>query len=226
MILDASYTNEMFETLKANTQIKSTKRLYELISACPPDRTTDPPGPESFTRALIDTLTDLADTYGSRPFSTAQINQRIRMSENRKGNPSQLWSLFTNERHIAFSPMKGKEVTQKTVPWPLAPPRSYLKLGLTFRDDRLNKEQIGLLTQGLAKALKNKRILGLRKIDWLGIEIRPAVQHEQTNWARTAIARWKMAVKRKREERKFQERRSKDLDPVIVTRNRPFSTSL
>jgi hypothetical protein len=211
VVLDATYTDAMFESLKANTHVRSTKRLYELISSCPPDQRKDPSDIKAFTRAFNDTLIDLVKTRGSRPFSTTQINQRIRMVSRGKSTPSQLWSLFDNERHITLSPMKGKDFTQQQIPWPLAPARSYLKLGLAFRDSGLNEEQIELLILGLNNALMDRRVLGLRKIDWLGIEIRPAVQQEQTGWARTAVARWKRVVQKKREEREGAK-----LNPMIA----------
>lgn len=123
------------------------------------------------------------------------------MVSRRKSTPSQLWSLFDNERHNTLSPMKGKDFAQEQIPWPLAPARSYLKVGLAFRGDGLNEEQMKLLILGLNNALMDRRVLGLRKIDWLGIEIRPTVQQEQTGWARTAIARWKRVVRKNLEER-------------------------
>ena len=95
--------------------------------------------------------------------------------------------------------MKPKEDYQQSNPWPVATARSYLKLGLAFRDEGLNKEQIEYLTSYLAKALKNKRIIGLRKIDWLGIEIRPTVQLEHTGLAKIAVTRWREAIRKKRE---------------------------
>lgn len=73
-VLDATYTDSMFESVKADTHIRSNKRLYEHTSAFPPNEKTDPPDTESFTRAFINTLTDLVKTRGSRPFSTTQIN--------------------------------------------------------------------------------------------------------------------------------------------------------
>ncbi|KAH7075516.1 hypothetical protein BKA63DRAFT_594951 [Paraphoma chrysanthemicola] len=181
----------MFESLRTDIRIKSTKRLYEMISAWPVDSQIDSPGSISFTQALPDSLTDFAATNGSRPFSTTQINQRIRMVPGRESTASQFRPLFTNERRIALSSKQGTETTQKQFAWPFLPARSYLKLGFAVRDDHLNEKQVELLTRNLANALKDKRILGLRKIDWLGIDVRPTVQLEQTGCSRTAFARWK-----------------------------------
>lgn len=223
MLLDVPHPTEFFESLRASTQIKSTKRLCELISACPSDQRIRPPGQGSFIGALTETLSDLAHTYRSRSHSTVQINQRLRMAPNRKGTPSQLWSLFNEERHIALPPSRSKGIDPRDLPWPLSPPRSYLKLGFAFRDERLNQEQTGYLTSRLAKALKNDHLIGLRKIDWLGVDIRPAMQHERMGIAKAAIARWKKAVLKKREGRtpaKSNDRTAKEaLGPVSRARS-------
>ncbi|KAH6616393.1 hypothetical protein C7974DRAFT_401726 [Boeremia exigua] len=201
-ILDTSFASNMAENGKANLQITSTQKLFELLSACPENEITDPPGPNSFTRALIDTLSELAKTSGSRPFTTAQVTQRIRMKKTRKETPPQLFSFLSKDRHIVLSPAKVKEDHSKNLSWPQTYARSYLRLGMAFRDELLNEEQIEFLVSNLAKALKDVRFIGLRKIDWLGIEIRPTVQLEPTGWAKTAVARWKEVVRESRLKRR------------------------
>lgn len=195
MLLDVPYPTELFESLRLSIQVKSTKRLCELISACPPTQSARPPGPGSFTGALIETLQDLAHTSRSRSYSTARINQRLLMAPNRKGTPSQMWSLFSDERHIALSPLDSKPTMQML---PLAPARSYLKLGLAFRDARLSREQIQFLSYQLGRALDDKKLFGLRKIDLLGVEIRPVAPLEWNVVAKVAVMRWRHAIQRKK----------------------------
>ncbi|KAL1595212.1 hypothetical protein SLS60_009900 [Paraconiothyrium brasiliense] len=202
MLLDVPYPAEFFESLRVSTQVKSTKRLCELISACPPSQSSPPPGPGSFTGALVETLQDLAHTSRSRFYSTGRINQRLRMAPNRKGTPSQMWSLFSDERHIALSPLDSKPTTQMPL---LAPARSYLKLGLAFRDERLSREQIQFLSYQLGRALDNKRLLGLRKIDLLGVEIQPVAPLEWNVVARIAVTRWRQAIQIRQQSRGIAE---------------------
>jgi hypothetical protein len=75
MLLDVSYPTDFFESLRASTQIKSTKRLCELISACPSPWSElfhwcayrNPVGPGAHIQVsfILDSADQPATTYGS-----------------------------------------------------------------------------------------------------------------------------------------------------------------
>lgn len=200
-ILDTCYSSNMTKSAKQAT------RKFELLSACPIDQTTAAPGPWSFTRALIDNLKDLTRDYGDRPFSTFHLNQRICMDKHRLDTPSQLWHRLPNDQHIMLAPMKPKtERTQSKLALVRAP-KGYLTLQFALRDDTLNQVQIEFLTKNLAKAFDNKALIGLRRIDWLGIEpTKITSQFNRTTLAIYAFTQWKKYFSRKREERLSQSR--------------------
>ncbi|KAF1922648.1 uncharacterized protein M421DRAFT_104941 [Didymella exigua CBS 183.55] len=200
-ILDTCYSSNMTKSAKQAT------RKFELLSACPIDQVTAAPGPWSFTRALIDNLRDLAKTYGDKPFSTFHLNQRICMDQRRLLTPSHLWHRLPNDQHILLAPLKPYMGQAQRMPELAKAPRGYLTLQFALRDDTLNQVQIEFLTTKLAKAFENKALLGLSRVDWLGIKpTRIAAQFNRTTLAVYAVTQWKKYLTSKREARQSQQR--------------------
>lgn len=197
-ILDACYASNI---TKSAVQ---TNKKFELLSACGLDQTTAAPGPNSFTRALIDILEELLVEYGDKPFNTFHVNQRICMDTRRRETPSHLWYRLHSDSNILLAPSKGaaKHAQQKTNV--ARNPRGYLTLRFALRDESLNKEQIEVLTRSLAKAFENKKMIGLRKIDWINIKSAKVSYFERVGLAMYAVAQWKKFLAKKREEKGSQ----------------------
>ncbi|KAF2466508.1 uncharacterized protein BDR25DRAFT_317532 [Lindgomyces ingoldianus] len=193
-ILDTCYSSNLQKSGKEDT------RTFELLSACAFDSTTASPGENSFTRALIDALKELLQEFEDRSFTTFHLNQRILLNPNRRDTPSQLWfRLKHHERHIRLAPLKPeKERARK--PSLRHPPKGYLTLRFALRDESLNREQIEYLTRNLSKAFNNKALVGLRRIDWLGLKPARTTHFGRAALAMFAIAQWKKFVKKRREE--------------------------
>ncbi|ORY00886.1 hypothetical protein BCR34DRAFT_592437 [Clohesyomyces aquaticus] len=205
-ILDTCYSSNLQKSGKEDT------RTFELLSACAFDQTTASPGENSFTRALIDALKELLDEFADRSFTTFHLNQRILLNPNRRDTPSQLWfRLKHHERHIRLAPLKrDKECARK--PSLPHPPRGYLTLRFALRDDSLNREQIEYLTRNLSKAFRNKSLVGLRRIDWLGLKPARTTHFGRAALAMFAIAQWKKFIKKRRAQR----HQKKTVDDIAI----------
>jgi hypothetical protein len=197
IILDACYASNMTKGRKMSTN--SVLRKFELLSASPIDETTAAPGPYSFTRTLIDSLRSLAREHGNKPFSTSQLNQRIRMDKRRHDTPSQLWYRLPNYESILLAPMHNQRKLNGLVVLPQS--RSRLTLSFDLRDATLNREQIEYLATCISNVVQHKYLLGIRKINWHGIK--PAAQDtsREVAIAKRVFAKWRKAVPRLREER-------------------------
>ncbi|KAJ4299206.1 hypothetical protein N0V90_004450 [Kalmusia sp. IMI 367209] len=174
-------------------------KRFELMNAAARNSTTSVPGPNSFTRALIDALIELVNENGDRSFTTFVLNQRILLDKRRHHQPSQLWSLAgKHERHIRLARLNNEANGAESVkPYTQNKTRGYVDLRLSLRDASLSKEQVEHLAMILVNALSNKPALGLRKIDWLGFK---PVSMSLWNVALVmfAIEKWKKVVVRKR----------------------------
>lgn len=198
-ILDTCYSSNLAKSGKEET------RTFELLSACAIDSTTAAPGENSFTRALIDALKELLDQFGDRPFTTFHLNQRILLDKRRHDTPSQLWfRLQHHERHIRLAPLKPEPDRRRPAPGLSHLPRGYLTLRFALRDESLNQQQIEYLTMNLSKAFNKKALVGLRRIDWLGIKPARTTHFGRAALAMFAIAQWKNVLHRRREERLSQ----------------------
>jgi hypothetical protein len=194
-ILDTCYASNLQKSGKEDT------RTFELLSACTVDNTTVSPGPTSFTRALIDALKELLAENKGRSFTTFHLNQRINLNPIRHDTQSQLWfRLKHHDRHIRLAPLKPPQDRLRK-PSIVKPPRGYLTLRFALRDDTLNREQIEFLTRHLATAFSNKAMLGLRKIEWLGLKPARITDFGRTALAMFAITQWRKVVNKRREER-------------------------
>jgi hypothetical protein len=200
VILDACYSSNI--TKGYSTTTRAFLRKFELLSAAPIDQTTAAPGSNSFTRTLIDNLEALLQENGDKPFSTFHLNQRICMDKRRLDTPSQLWVRLPNENHVLLAPMRDQR--QNNSKWhTLSRSRGRLTLSFDLRDGALNKEQVEYLVARFTKAFKNKKLIGLRRINWHGIK---SLASSTTAFIRVAlvacaIVQWKKVVRRKREER-------------------------
>jgi hypothetical protein len=211
-MLDTIYASDMMKPAKAEASGDSTgsnernTKRYELMAACGIGTTTASRGEHSFTRALIDALAELSKKYGPNSFTTFRLNQRIASDARLYDTPPILWSLTQNKRHISLAPMKPepeRDTGNKLALWQMPPARGYLKLGFALRNESMNEVQIKHLNRKLAYLL-NYRILGIRKIDWLGIEPTPALSclaFERTALIRLTLRQWKKMVIKRRETR-------------------------
>jgi hypothetical protein len=194
-ILDTCYASNLAKSGKEEN------RVMELLSACAIDQTTAA-GQNSFTRALVDALRELLDDSGGRPISTFQLNQRILLDKRRHDTPSQLWyRLQHSDRHILLAPLKLQDNLEPQSPTLPQLPRGYLTLRFALRDESLNKEQIEYLTSNLAKAFNKKAMVGLRRVDWVGIKPARTTHFERAALATYVIKKWRNILKKKHEER-------------------------
>ncbi|KAF2633868.1 hypothetical protein BU25DRAFT_328197 [Macroventuria anomochaeta] len=194
-ILDTPYSNSSTEREGS----RENSRRFEVLGACPIDQTTAAPGKNSFTRALIDELRDLLREYGDKPFNSFHLNQRICMNALRRDTPSQLWHLLRSEQNILISPMVTKEKAKRKSHL-IRAPRGRLTLTFDLRDEEMNHEQIQVMARGLAKVLEYKKMIGLRKINWHGIQPTAMVQFEKIALAMLAIVHWRKIIQRRRHE--------------------------
>jgi hypothetical protein len=197
----------ILDTCFASNHTKSGRedvRTFELLSACAIDETTAAPGPQSFTRALIDAMKELLKENNGAAFSTFQLNQRICLNPARRDTPSHLWNrLHHHERHIPLAPLKPEPDALTRRPSLRRPPRGYLTLRFALRDDSLNREQIEYLTRKLSTAFRNPKLslVGLRRIDWLGLKPARSFQFKHTALAVYACSQWKKFLHKKRQDR-------------------------
>lgn len=198
-ILDTSYASN---DSKGSSKISDRgTRKFELLTASGLDQTTQAPGPYSFTRSLIDNLKDLVMEYDSAPFSSFHLNQRICMDPRRREVPSHLWYLFPNGGNILLAPKPSQMSVSSRKRRSSLARASNGRLTLTFdlRDEYLNREQIEVLTRSLTKALENKNMLGIRKIDWHGIEstVRTCQRFERIALMMLVVVRFRRVLQRK-----------------------------
>jgi hypothetical protein len=195
-ILDTCFSSNLTKSGREDT------RTYELLSACGLDGTTASPGEHSFTRALIDSMKELLVEFPDRSFTTFHLNQRIILHPNRRDTPSVLWNrLRHHERHIRLCPLKPKcHENRKRRP----PPGGYLTLRFAIRDEKLNSEQIQLLTRHLSEAFNNKAMIGVRSIDWMGIKPARIRHFRRAALAVWACRQWKNVVKKRKLQRMMQ----------------------
>lgn len=189
-ILDTCYSSNIAKSARQSV------RKFELLSACPHDETTSSPGDRSFTRVLIDKLTQLADEYNDKPFSTFHLNSLICMDPRRHDTPSQLWFRLPNEQNILLAPLQRKTDEPPKKKRVQLEPRGYLTLRLAINNESLTRPQIEYLAEKLSKAFGNKKLIGLRKIDWIDIKPAKISPFERVALAAYYFTQWKKAVQR------------------------------
>ncbi|KAL5395876.1 hypothetical protein PMIN06_004352 [Paraphaeosphaeria minitans] len=202
-ILDTCYPSKVVKVGKEET------RTFELLSACSIDSTTAAPGDNSFTRALIDILNGCTITLDKR----------------RHGAPSHLWYLKQHHgRHIHLACLKPQKILELKARRLHPLPRGYLTLRFALRDESLTREQIEFLTLQLSKAISDKLLVGLSRIDWLGIKPARITNFGRAALALYAIAQWKRICERQRkrrlEEVRLPDHSTTDEPPTTTPRKR------
>ncbi|KAF2839379.1 hypothetical protein M501DRAFT_1016460 [Patellaria atrata CBS 101060] len=159
-IFDCCYASNIFKNVQ-----RQDPRTYEMLTASGHDKPTQAPGPKSFTRALITSLSKLLEESEGGQFTTRQLCESINVQEARKKFQSQIWSRFKRyDRHIQLGPLKNspedrrREFIQDQT-------RSLLTLSLPLTVSRLSDEEIKTLSRALAKAAKDSK-LPVKRVDW------------------------------------------------------------
>jgi len=219
-ILDTCYSSNLAKSGKEE------HRTFELLSACAIDSTTAAPGNNSFTRALIDALNRLLKQHGEKGFTTFHLNQAVLLDKRRHDTPSQLWfRLQHHGRHIHLSPLKPEKDREKKARMLPFLPRGYLTLRFVLRDETLTQEQIEFLTKQLSKAFNNKLLVGLSRIDWLGIRPARTTQFGRAALAMVAIAQWRKFLHKRREEKRALRKINDVQLPVHLVLSEPPAAS-
>ncbi|OCL11249.1 hypothetical protein AOQ84DRAFT_229708 [Glonium stellatum] len=146
------------------------ERRYELLAASHVNKPTSGPGPRSFTRALIKSLTQLLEEHKERGFTTWNLVALITSQPERQNNPPYLNDrLRCYDQRIRLAPLDTNPVKRRRRS---AGTQSncYLTLGfpLDLPDEQLSNDQIEVLTVDLPKAFKRANI-ALQDINWLGL---------------------------------------------------------
>lgn len=216
----------ILDTCYSSNHVKSSKQYNkkcELLSACMLDQTTSSPGDYSFTRALIDAIVGKEGLLGTgeRPFSTFSLSQRINLNKRRHRQPCGIWdrgkTVQHSDPHIYLVPLKPgivRDLQQAT--WrPL--PKAYLTLRFGLRDKTMNEEQIEFITMTLAKKFNSKAMVGLRRIDWVGIEPAPPITHfQRVALVMSVIKKWRRFLKRPKEEKEQKRLSQSTVDKISM----------
>ncbi|KAF4539855.1 Homeobox domain containing protein [Lasiodiplodia theobromae] len=163
-IMDCCFASDINRSYGENS------RVCELLAASHIGRTTEQPGDNSFTRALIDSLNYLlTNDSGDGAFDTHQLHQEI--NRRRTDNPSGLWRrLPGNSRHILISPQRlgPLGMDQGTKPSEhQEQPKGLLSLQFVLGVNELNENTIEELTRHLPNCFNSCRA-PVRNIKWLG----------------------------------------------------------
>lgn len=203
-ILDTCYASNGQKSGREDT------RTHELLSACGYDETTASPGPNSFTRALIDGMHELLSQYKTRGFSTFTLLQKINKNAIRRETQSHLWEQIRHhDRHIRLAPLKPKVVNgedadaeERSRASLTNLPRSYVTLRLGLRKE-LGQAGIEYLANRMAKAFSNPGLIGLMKIDWLGMRDARAHPFGRAALAVRYFRRWRKNMREIPRERRW-----------------------
>ncbi|KAL9071887.1 MAG: hypothetical protein Q9157_005313 [Trypethelium eluteriae] len=144
-------------------------RTYQLLSAAGKGKPTRGPGPESFTEALIKSLSQLQKEHGDTPFTTLALRARIQSQPERQNNPPFLWHrLHRYERPICLAPLT--EQSAQTLPNVGKPSRAFLTLRVALEEETLDKHQVVTLASNLTKAAKSSEA-HVRRVDLVNFSI-------------------------------------------------------
>jgi len=104
---------------------------FEYLGACAAHERTPPPGPSSFTRALIWALAQLLDEEG---FPISALLRKIQDAPNFPTDirPAIGHRLFPSPDHIIIAPIKEVDTSQQSAAQPVYPKREYLDLRFHF----------------------------------------------------------------------------------------------
>ncbi|KAJ4370824.1 hypothetical protein N0V86_008517 [Didymella sp. IMI 355093] len=93
---------------------QDSRRIYDLLAACPKGAFTPAPGPESFSRRLVETLNRLLDEDADQRILTTRLLEEMNM---RYHTPAKLHDRLHKDdgRHVQLRPISGqsKQKTEK-----------------------------------------------------------------------------------------------------------------
>jgi hypothetical protein len=156
-----------------NKNTRHVTRSFETIAAT--HAYTRAPGKSSFTRALIDCLTELhgeAIKTGDRPFDTSRLHNRImdRMRPRQNIPPLYNRNESLNARHICLAPILKSTIEQ---PRRVERAAGVLHLQVVFTKNRdLNEEETVRLCRALVQGAKDAN-LNITTLDWANFEPSP-----------------------------------------------------
>jgi hypothetical protein len=127
---------------------------------------TQRPGENSFTHALIQSLTELLQERQGKPFTTVQLVDRISQQPSRDKNPSRLWHrLKRDDRIIWLGPLSKQLQESSSIVKEIEPSRAFLTVRLALSsNEKLPKEKIKLLAKKMTQAHKESG-LPVRRMD-------------------------------------------------------------
>lgn len=168
-------------------------RAYEIMSATGAGLTTPKPGPRSYTRALIDSLTaelEKSQRHDWWPLDTYNLNQEIK----RRKNWSHLPQLFhrnqiAKNRHICLAPLqKPKQQPAQSLGC-----SATLRLQLVFSDrTNLKEKEITHLATALAKGAKESN-LTITALEWMGFNPEQKTPQQSRRLLVMSRAMWVLA---------------------------------
>ncbi|KZM21040.1 uncharacterized protein EKO05_0011167 [Ascochyta rabiei] len=148
------------------------RRIYDLLAACPKGGNTPAPGEFSFTRSLINTLDRLWAADPDQRILTTRLLEEI--TRNSGGQAKLHDRLYKDDgRHVQLRPIDGqsKEQTQHDAEQfdssPLEEAGVKLRFSLQAKD--ITQVKIEAWAQRLVKASQDANI-PLRRIDWLRMD--------------------------------------------------------
>lgn len=153
---------------------QDSRRIYDLLAACPKGDTTPAPGPNSFTRRLINTLDRLLDENSDQRILTTRLLEEL----NKKSRTqAELHDRLYKEdgRHVQLRPINGqsKQKTKQDAKAfnAKASEEAGIKLRFSLQERDMPKEKIELWAQELIKACDTAGV-PVRRIDWIKMEER------------------------------------------------------
>jgi hypothetical protein len=140
-------------------------RTFEMLAASHIGQTTAQPGPNSFTRCLINHLKELADSSAQTFFTTWDILER--MQRERGVEAPALWRRIPgSSRHIRLRKLKPVHERPK-VSHDRPQYSQFLHLGFALKHECLREPSIEFLTRELPKLFARAH-LPLVNVKWLG----------------------------------------------------------
>ena len=195
-ILDTCFASNL------QKNIASPGRCYELLAASHFNKPTAAPGPNSFTRALINSLRQLLEESKEHGFTTWNLVARIASQPERQNNPPYMVDLLGRwDRRIRLAPLNSNPVKRRRSS--AGTQSNYyltLEFALNLPKKELNDKQIEGLTAQLPQAFKNADIT-LRDMNWLELrtptpptDVSSVVQLYSTVY--NCVKQWRRMVKK------------------------------
>lgn len=155
----------ILDTCSAGSAMKNLKndlRTFEVLFAAGIKTPASPPGPRSFTRALIDSLDEQVKNLDDAHFTTYDLNNEIMRRRNIQDSHVMPHRSIHSSRHIKLAPLSEVQQSESLVS---AKDASSLTLRFVFREiTRLSKMQIEKLAEKVSQGAYNAE-LGIRAIE-------------------------------------------------------------